>query len=161
MESTRNLASVLWGLWVLVFAGVAHGAPANVSVAESSNQNGVIEVAVLLDQADAARRPVLAEVFVEFDAKHLIFMTAEAGEQAAAARKSVFAHEVSKGVIRFTIAGTNLRPMANGKIAMLRFSGRTAGPARVALDPKRTKFAPKRAREGLRYGGPITIQVSK
>jgi len=161
MASIRTHLIAVFSLFFLLVCGAAHAGPANVSVAESSNKDGVIEVAVLLDQADAGRQPVLAEVFVEFDAKRLAFVEGAAGEKAVDAGKRLFAHEVSKGVVRFTLSGVNLRPLTNGKLAILQFSAVASGPARVALDAKRSKFAPKRAREGLGYGNPITIQVSK
>jgi hypothetical protein len=145
----------------LLVAGPVAANPATLSVVESSQKDGVIEVAVLLEQPDATRRPVLAEVFVEYDPKRLSFLDGEAGVRSRAAQKAIFAHEVSNGVVRFTLMGVSLQPIANGKLALLRFAAVAPGPARVAIENKRTRFAPKRAREALTFGNPITVQVSK
>ena len=118
---------------------------------------GKVGVAVKLRQEEAARQPVLVEMYIAYDRAVVSYDSAAIGAAAAAAGKNIFAVLVRDDrnnpiQVRFTLTSFRNSTVASGELARLVFDVERAGQTGFVFDIGTSRLSPPPAREVQTFG---------
>ena len=145
MKVIRRISYIVNALLLVGVSGAAFAAPTTIALEEVAASSG-LAVSIVLTQPEEARRPILAEIRVEFESAMIEFR----GGEGTVEGKHVTIVPIAPGVIRVTELGQNLVPMDGGQVAVLNFAWRGNKIRTWArIDPETSRLDRKAAESGI------------